>query len=488
MGTPSRPCVSCGRLRSSIPVPRGSEWRSRGLLRDTGKVDEAIPEAREAVRLAPDDPEILVVLAQTLQFTALARESRRQESGRGGGDLREGRGCSPGRRRVAPGPGPDLHPTPEASRCRRACGRSTWSSIPGSFDANLQLGTQLLQTGDTDRAAAALKQALELQPDSVQGASEPRRGLRAGTADRPGGAPLPEGPRERARERAAAPHSRGCPAPGQALRGESLVEAQAVFDVDADNRYALDLRGRALRDMRRLDEAEKVAERLIGLDPNDLKSRYLDMTIAEARRDYAAAAQKAETVLGSTQGYRGSRRRCRQRPDLPRSPRLRLPAARAGPPRPPRPSDGPWPRARPIPTSPATTSRHFSSPRTPLVRWRRLARLGSASRPTRLSRSSRRAPCARWDARRRRSPSCGRCAREHPTMPKVLGEIADYYRRGRLFAEAEAALARGTGGRSSFGGGALPARGRSRTAEAPRRRRGRSSGRPSGSSPTRHPS
>lgn len=265
------------------------------LLRDSGRITEAIPEAREAARLGADDPEILVVLAQTLQFAALSGSEGDKNLEEAAATyekvvatLRADGGSLLALAQIYT----QLQKPVEAAR--------TWEKYvavdPGSFDAHMQLGTLLLQAGETDRAAAALKQALELEPSSVRALQS--LGDVYARAQQTDQAVLhfrkalevePENMRLRL-------------ALGEVLLRakryeESLAEAQAVFGLDPNNRYALDLRGRALRDMRRLDEAGKVADRLIELDQNDLKSRYLDMTIAEARRDFAAAAQKAEAVL-----------------------------------------------------------------------------------------------------------------------------------------------------------------------------------------------
>ena len=55
--------------------------------------------------------------------------------------------------------------------------------------------------------------------------------------------------------------------------------------------------GPRLRDLRRFDEAEAVADRLLADDPSDLKAAYLKVTIAEPRRDFAKAATLLEEIL-----------------------------------------------------------------------------------------------------------------------------------------------------------------------------------------------
>jgi len=77
----------------------------------------------------------------------------------------------------------------------------------------------------------------------------------------------------------------------------ALAEAEAVIRADPQNRFALDLKARCLRDLRRFDEADAVADKLIAGDRSDLKAAYLKVTIAEQRRDHARAAALLEEIL-----------------------------------------------------------------------------------------------------------------------------------------------------------------------------------------------
>mgnify|MGYP001815857939 CR=1 FL=1 len=78
---------------------------------------------------------------------------------------------------------------------------------------------------------------------------------------------------------------------------EALVEAAAVLEADRRNRFALDLQGRAFRDLRRFDEADEIADRLLAEDPGDPKSAYLQVSIAEQRGDFETAVAQRENNL-----------------------------------------------------------------------------------------------------------------------------------------------------------------------------------------------
>jgi len=220
---------------------------------------------------------------------------------------------------------------------------------------------------------------------------------------------------------------------------EALAEAQAVLGVDADSRFALDLRGRALRDMRRLSEAEKVAEHLIELDPNDLKSRYLEMTIAEARRDYALAAKKAEAVLARRKGGE-------DQDDAQANDRIFLVHLGFAYQQLERPADAAQAFGRAMTAGeadPDVAGYYVEA----LLLTKDTARAVEEARAAR-KRFPADTTLALLEARSLREMGRGQEAlaivedvrKGAPSDPKVLGEIADYYRRGRLFAEAEAAL------------------------------------------------
>src|SRR5712691_2216487 len=137
------------------------------LLREAGKVDEALAEAREAVRLDKDSPDAHLTLAQLYQL---------QAAGAGGEEsLRKAAAEYEDVVRLQPTDGntlltlaglygQQLQNNKEAAR--------VWGLYlaldPGSFEAHIQLGTRLLAAGEPEKAAAALKDALELQPGSAR--------------------------------------------------------------------------------------------------------------------------------------------------------------------------------------------------------------------------------------------------------------------------------------------------------------------------------
>ena len=90
---------------------------------------------------------------------------------------------------------------------------------PGNFEAHVQHGTHLLLAGESERAAAALKTRARAAARLGARLPDARRHLRAGRADGPGGAALPQGAGDRARERADPPRARRDPAAVEAPGG-----------------------------------------------------------------------------------------------------------------------------------------------------------------------------------------------------------------------------------------------------------------------------
>jgi len=277
------------------------------LLREAGKIDEALGEAREAVRLDQDNSDAHLALAQLYQL---------QAAGAGGeGALRKAAAELEEVVRLQPTDrdslvflaslyGQQLQDHKEAARI--------WQLYvgldPGSFEAHIQEGTHLLAAGQPGKAAAALKDALELQPGSArvyqtlgdiyaqaeqtdQAVLHYRKALEIEPANLRVRLGLTE-TFYRARK-----------------YKEALAEAQKVLASDARNRFALNLKGQALRDLREFDAAEEAANAILeeaasgyGQDPGErqaayLQGAYLKVQIAEGRRDFAAAASQLEIIL-----------------------------------------------------------------------------------------------------------------------------------------------------------------------------------------------
>src|SRR6266540_1432306 len=277
------------------------------LLREAGKIDEALAEAREAVRLDKDNSDAHLALAQLYQL---------QAAGPGGdGSLRKAAAEFEEVVRLQPADretlvtlaslyGQQLQDHKEAARI--------WQLYvgldPGSFEAHLQVGTHLLAAGQPEKAAAALKDALELQPGSprvyqtlgdiyaqAEQTDQAVLHYRKALEIEPANVRVRLGLTEtlyRARR-----------------YKEALAEADLVLGADARNRFALNLKGQALRDLREFDAAEEAADAILaeagsgfGQDPGErqaayLQGAYLKVQIAEGRRDFAAAASQLETIL-----------------------------------------------------------------------------------------------------------------------------------------------------------------------------------------------
>jgi tetratricopeptide (TPR) repeat protein len=75
------------------------------------------------------------------------------------------------------------------------------------------------------------------------------------------------------------------------------VETDAVLAADPRNRFALQVRGESLRDLRDFDGALAAVEQVLTQDANDLEAIFLKVTVAEARRDFTTAASELEKVL-----------------------------------------------------------------------------------------------------------------------------------------------------------------------------------------------
>jgi len=264
------------------------------LLRDLGRLDQAAEEARAALSLDAEDADAHLMLAQ-LEQTQAAGPAAEEALRRAAAEYEQVV-------RIRPTDAQSLlHLAGIYGQLRQHKDAARiWGMYveldPGNFEALVQRGTHLLLAGEPEAAAAALKTALELQPDSAR--AYQMLGDIYARADDVDQAVLhyrkaldiePENVRIRL-------------ALGEVLIGakrpkEALAEAEDVLSADAANRFAHDLKGRALRDLRRFDEADAVADALVASDPKDEKAGYLKVTIAEARHDFAGAAKLLEEIL-----------------------------------------------------------------------------------------------------------------------------------------------------------------------------------------------
>jgi tetratricopeptide (TPR) repeat protein len=269
------------------------------LMRDLGRLDQAAEEARAALSLDDDDADAHLMLAQ-LEQTQAAGPAAEEALRRAAAEYEEVV-------RVRPTDAQSLlHLAGIYGQLRRhEDAARIWGMYveldPGNLEAHVQRGTHLLLAGESQQAVAALKAALELQPGSAR--AYQMLGEIYARADDVDQAVL----HYRKALEAEPGNVRVRLALGDLLVGgrrpkEGLAEAEEVLASDQANRFALDLKGRALRDLRRFDEADAVADALVASDPNDQKGGYLKVTIAEGRRDYATAARLLEGILSRPTG------------------------------------------------------------------------------------------------------------------------------------------------------------------------------------------
>jgi tetratricopeptide (TPR) repeat protein len=263
------------------------------LLRDTGRLDEAIAEAREGVRLDARSAEARLVLGQLYVAQAEAQQSP--------APLRPAAESYEAALAIDPRDPQTLRELAAiyAQLADHAKAAAVWQryidDIDASLEAYLQLGTHRLAQGDTEAAAAALKKAVEIEPSArafqslgdiyraVQKPAEAIEHYRRAAELEPGGIQV--------RLKLAETLYR------ERKLEDTITESDLVLRGDPDNRFALELKGKALRDLRRFDEALKLAEDALARDATDLAAAYLKATISESRRDYAAAASQFEAIL-----------------------------------------------------------------------------------------------------------------------------------------------------------------------------------------------
>ena len=410
------------------------------LLRETGKIDEALAEAREAVRLDKDSPDAHLALAQLYQLQAAGaggEESLRQAAAEYEDVVRLQPTDGNTLLTLAGIYGQQLQNNKEAAR--------VWELYlaldPGSFEAHVQLGTHLLAAGEPEKAAAALKNAFELQPGSArvyqilgdiyaqaeqtdQAVLHYRKALEL----EPGNVRVhlglgevlyrarryPEALDEadgRARERCAEP-----PAPSTSRAVPCATSAS-------------------------FDEAEEVADALVAQDPSDLKSCLPEGHDRRGAARLRGRGHPAREDPGPQPHGRGRRRVRQQRPRLPDPPRVRLPAAEAATPTRRRRSGGrsAW-AATPTRRSWATTRRRSTSPRSSTRRWPRREPPARASPTTPTSPASRPRSCARRATRPGRRTSSTSCGRSPRRIRRCSPQVADFYQRAKRFPDAESTL------------------------------------------------
>jgi len=280
--------------RALLLDPGAAEIRAQlaRQLRDRGRLEDARAEALRAVEADPDNLLAHEVLAQLyrLQVGAEGPDAIRQATA----ELEEILRVQPGDRRTL-----DQVATYYAELGDHEKAIGAWERFlelePGAYEAYIRLGIHQRAAGRENEAQASFRRALELRPGSAKAHAALGDSLVA---------EAPELAREQYEEVIALEPDnlriQLALAEVYAELGEhalALERADAVLAEDPANRLALDRKGRALRDLRRFDEASAVVDHLLELAPGDLNASFLKVTLAEARRDPETARRILEQIL-----------------------------------------------------------------------------------------------------------------------------------------------------------------------------------------------
>ena len=197
-------------------------------------------------------------------------------------------------------PGGALRPARRSTPRRPASGSSY---LDGSTRATstryLQLGAHYLAQGEAEarrrRAEEGARDRARLVRAPTRAWARSTRGRHRPTQADPA---LPQGARARAAATCACALKLGdVLLPRAAARRRRWRRPTPCWRSIPTNRFALELKGRALRDLRRFDEAHgRGRPARWPRDPDDLRRAFLKVTVAEARRDFAGAAARARAA------------------------------------------------------------------------------------------------------------------------------------------------------------------------------------------------
>jgi len=284
------------KAQKSDPASGAIRAETARVLREAGRLEEALVEATEAVRLEPDSAEARLMLAQL--------HLARSEGEAGEQALRDAAAEFEAVARLQPEDGrtrqilltlANLYRRLEEHSDAVGALERYLALDSGSFDAHVRIGDHYLALGEAEKAAAAFKKALELQPSAQAYEKLAESYAKAEQADQ---AILHYRKALELEPKSLKLHLDLGDVLFQARRHkEALAEADAALADDPHNRRALELKGRSLRDLRQFVQANEAADRLLAEEPGDLKAAYLKVTIAEARRDFTAAAAGLEGLL-----------------------------------------------------------------------------------------------------------------------------------------------------------------------------------------------
>ena len=261
---------------------------------DEGRFDLAVQAVNQAVKVSPDRADLRSLAGQVHQFYG--------QSGGGEAELRlavseyeAASALDP----ADPAPLRDLTRLYSVLRNAKAA-LDTWRRLsiadPRNIDAFMQVANLSINAGDTPGAVEALETAAAADPQNA-------RVLQVlGDIQREGG-----------KTEAALKHYEAAAKLdpkdlitrlkiGEILidshRGtEALAIAGEMLKEDASNRFGLDLKARALKELGRVDEALEIAESLSASDPKDLKAAFLVVTLLEQKGALEQADARLNTLL-----------------------------------------------------------------------------------------------------------------------------------------------------------------------------------------------
>jgi tetratricopeptide (TPR) repeat protein len=261
---------------------------------DEGRFDQAVAAVELAVRISPKRADLRSLAGQVHQFYG--------QSGGGESELRlavreyeMAASLSPNE----PGPLRDL--TRLYSVLRDAKGAlETWKRLsvvdPQNVDAFIQVASLSLAQGDTVAAISALETASTADPQNAR-VLQTLGDVKQQTGK----------PEEALRHYQAAARLDTKDLVTRLKIGEILLDTKRAEEAlnlgdemlkeDPSNRFALDLRARAFRELRRLDEALDIALSLSASEPKDLKASFLVVTLLQQKGSLAAAEERLLALI-----------------------------------------------------------------------------------------------------------------------------------------------------------------------------------------------
>lgn len=261
---------------------------------DEGRFDLAIAAIDQAIKLSPERADIRSLAGQVHQFYG--------QSGGGENELRLAAREYEAASTLNPNdPAPlrDLTRLYSVLRDAKAA-LDTWKRLsvadPRSVEAFVQVASLSLATGDTTGAIQALDTAAAADP------------LNARVLQLLGDIKQQAGKNDEAfKHYEAAANVDGKDLITRLKMGEILIEthrgvealalADEMLKQDENNRFALDLKARAFKELRRLDEALSIATSLAAGDPKDLKAAFLVVILLEQKGSLAQAEERLESLV-----------------------------------------------------------------------------------------------------------------------------------------------------------------------------------------------